>query len=108
VDVRIGRHVPATVTAMWHQRDVGGQAIGSALAEVGKRCFEEFEHDRIVKIRDRVADLRAGSVLRVSLADLFAAFGQALAGSNQTGPHSWNTSHANNADRSLQGLFSKL
>ena len=74
VDVGIGRHVAAAVTAVRHQRHLRAELLRSFGPQVGQRPFEQFEHDRIEQLGQAAQNLDARRAGLVLLANLLAAF----------------------------------
>ena len=79
VDVGVGRHFAAAVTAVGHERQLGAKLLGVLRPQVSKRAGEQVQHDPIQQVgqpRTHLDSRRAGPVLPVNL---LAAVEQVLA-----------------------------
>ena len=85
VDVAIGRHVAAAITAVGHDRDVADEPLGTGLAEVLQGILDQFQDYGIAQVAVQRAELDPRAAGRMPGLEVLVAFCQPRLGGQHVG-----------------------
>ena len=85
VDIAVGRHVAAAITAVGHHGDVAEQSLGTFLAQILQGILDQFQDHGVAEIADQRAEFDPRAAGRMPGLEVLVAFCQPRLGGQHVG-----------------------